>query len=293
MWHIYALRDPESLAVRYVGKTSKSLAQRLASHRIEAFRKTPTGNWVARFHRANWLRALYSEGKIPLAEILESGNDDADWCTAEKKWIQHFRAIGADLINGTDGGEGALGAKRTVETKIKASQRAKAQWAKLSAAEKQTAVTHLHTPESMAKRAASKSRWFEDPANIQQVSAYRAKFMAEHPAHKDAAKATLLAGVKKLWSDPELREAALINMRASAKKRRGANSPHAKLTDAAVQDIRKQALTPFKGMVMALARKYQVNKKLINLVIRRKIWVDTPDEPTPAAPTTPVESAPR
>jgi hypothetical protein len=41
-------------------------------------------------------------------EVIESGTGDA-WKDAECRWIAHFRANGAKLVNGTDGGDGIIG----------------------------------------------------------------------------------------------------------------------------------------------------------------------------------------
>lgn len=275
VWYIYTLSDPETHAVRYVGKTSHTLTKRLQSHKSEALRKRADGTWYARYYRVNWLRSIYLRGLIPVIQVVESGS--GDWQSAERRWIAHYRQSGADLINTTDGGEGAVGVKHSPETVRQRSFAAKAQWAALSESEKQQEVARLHTPEVRALRAHRIAEYWQKPEAHAKAAKYRKEAIANNPEALAAAKAALHRGVKRLWSDPDMREKAVARLRAQAK--RGAASPHAKLTEEAVQDIRRIARTPYKGMVMALARKYSVDKKLINLVIRRKIWVDTPDLP--------------
>lgn len=91
---IYALLDPRDERLRYVGITTKPLAERLEKHLREAKHAT--------HHRACWLRSL---GSVPLIRPLEE-TDDA---TRECYWIAHYRALGYDLTNSTDGGDGVTG----------------------------------------------------------------------------------------------------------------------------------------------------------------------------------------
>lgn len=97
--HIYALCDHLN-RVRYVGKTTKPVTQRLLKH----IQNAKAGE---RTHKGNWLRTCISEGYRPRVVILETvgGTGDKD----EQKWIAHFRQVGNDLVNATDGGEGTPG----------------------------------------------------------------------------------------------------------------------------------------------------------------------------------------
>jgi hypothetical protein len=134
-WTVYALRDPATGKVRYIGWTSKSLGSRLACHIHEA--STEIG---VHTHKVRWIRTLISCGARPLIEALESGTGDT-WSEAERKWIASFRAQGVDLTNGSDGGEGNLGYNASAETR-----------AKLSIANKGRKLNL--TPEQRAKRSA-------------------------------------------------------------------------------------------------------------------------------------------
>lgn len=97
-WSVYALIDPRTNAVRYVGWAFNP-KKRLGDHCAKAAKETN--------HKAAWLRLLRSLALAPVLTILETGA--GDWAAAERKWIAHHRAAGADLTNATDGGEGVVG----------------------------------------------------------------------------------------------------------------------------------------------------------------------------------------
>lgn len=94
---IYALLDPRDRQVRYVGMT-KNPAQRMARHLVEARRK-------GRTKRLEWVRSLVIAGVEP--EMIEVERT-SDWHEAEQFWIAYFRAMGADLVNGNEGGRCAV-----------------------------------------------------------------------------------------------------------------------------------------------------------------------------------------
>lgn len=92
---IYALTDPETGAIRYIGKSIRPY-QRLTNH----------CNEQARCHRTNWIRSLRSRGLRPALVILETLPPGADWQSAERRWIAHGREQGWPLTNSTSGGDG-------------------------------------------------------------------------------------------------------------------------------------------------------------------------------------------
>lgn len=100
--YIYALSEPETGAIRYVGKTSRSPAKRLAQH-ICRTSLTP------KRHSCRWIAGLVNRGLKPAMEVLEIVPDDGDWQAAERRWISYYRESGASLVNLTDGGEGVGG----------------------------------------------------------------------------------------------------------------------------------------------------------------------------------------
>lgn len=108
-WNVYVIKDPISLAIRYVGITFKDPEKRLAQHIDEAMRKSP------RTHKNNWIRSLLESGLRPVVECMESGEGDRK--EAERRWINHYRTMECPLVNATDGGEGLLGYRCSPETK--------------------------------------------------------------------------------------------------------------------------------------------------------------------------------
>lgn len=105
---IYVLKDPDSLDIRYVGKTVNSLISRLGQHIADTKRNKNN-------HRVNWIRKVISGGKIPIIEEI----DHCPWNESqgmETYYITYYRNKGCNLINETDGGEGTLGRKDSEET---------------------------------------------------------------------------------------------------------------------------------------------------------------------------------
>lgn len=112
-WTIYALSDPRTGLVRYVGKTFKAAALRLSDHLSEM-------RSGARTYKAQWLRGLLAVGERPRLSVLEMGDGDG-WAEAERRWIASMRATGAPLTNLTDGGDGTPGRQVTPETRARMS----------------------------------------------------------------------------------------------------------------------------------------------------------------------------
>lgn len=147
IWCIYALVDPNTELVRYIGWTYNA-EKRLKSHILTARR--------LKTHKGYWITSLLDSSQIPRMIILESG--DQDWEEAEKRWIAYHRSIGSPLTNATDGGEGTPGFYPSEETRQKMS------------------VSHTgmkQSPESISKtRAALIGRKFS-PEHIAALSAVR------------------------------------------------------------------------------------------------------------------------
>lgn len=105
---IYALVDPRTGFIRYVGKTSCPLNRRLAGHINDSLRR--------RFQvpRFRWIGRLLNAGLRP--EIVELEQCE-DWQDAEQFWISYLRFVGCDLLNATAGGDGTHGHRHKPETK--------------------------------------------------------------------------------------------------------------------------------------------------------------------------------
>lgn len=106
---IYILIDPRDMAVRYVGKTSGTLYNRLRQHI-----NNPKNDYVA-----TWIRSLIALGVKPIIEEIEciENSNDLDWQDRERFWIEEYRSRGCNLTNLDSGGNG--GKQRSEETRKK------------------------------------------------------------------------------------------------------------------------------------------------------------------------------
>jgi predicted DNA-binding protein (UPF0251 family) len=102
MTKLYILSDGDG-PVRYVGKTSQSLARRLSSHRSTASRRDD--------YRARWVRSAKNI-RIDLVDEVQG-----DGCVEEIALIASLKLLGARLTNHTAGGEGALGRSLSTESR--------------------------------------------------------------------------------------------------------------------------------------------------------------------------------
>lgn len=105
---IYALCDPDTEMVRYVGKADCPKTRYY--HHLKDKHKT---------YKVNWIKKLQSEGKTPLLKILQEVEISL-WEESEKKWVDHYRLlVGKKLTNITEGG---IGPPMTEKTRAKISK---------------------------------------------------------------------------------------------------------------------------------------------------------------------------
>ena len=100
MTHIYALIDPETAQMRYVGKSNDPI-RRLGRHLSTARMDTKIGN--KKFEK--WLLELVARGHRPGIVVLET-IEHIRWKDAERYWISQLRAAGFALLNVHPGGAG-------------------------------------------------------------------------------------------------------------------------------------------------------------------------------------------
>lgn len=108
---IYLLKHPETNEIKYVGKTTKSLNDRLKDH-LSAKNKS---------HKTSWFLSLKKLGLIPIIELIEEVNN-SNWQDREIYWIDFYLKQGYNLCNHTKGGDGRNGEKFSEETKKKMSE---------------------------------------------------------------------------------------------------------------------------------------------------------------------------
>jgi hypothetical protein len=117
---IYGLCEPGKpciRTVRYVGYTKHEPEKRLTSHLCEAQHENTC-------HRHRWLRKLKRQGLRPSIVVLEIIVSPLAWKAREKHWIAKLRKTN-NLVNTTEGGEGLVGAPRSLYKRIGRKQRGK------------------------------------------------------------------------------------------------------------------------------------------------------------------------
>jgi group I intron endonuclease len=110
---VYLLSDPKTEEPRYVGVTV-NLKNRIRDHKKDK----------RKCYRTNWIQSLKKENLSPLVKVLEEV-DDKDRDIAERFWIAFFRERFDNLVNATDGGDGALNPSPEVREKIASGHRGK------------------------------------------------------------------------------------------------------------------------------------------------------------------------
>ena len=86
---IYALCDPETREVRYVGQTVHRPEARMLGHLASA-------RYSRTLKAARWIRSLPCE---PLVRVLERDVPRADLAAREREWIRTMKRRGAKLVN--------------------------------------------------------------------------------------------------------------------------------------------------------------------------------------------------
>lgn len=154
---IYALLDPRTREIRYIGKTDK-LAARLRLH-IRTRENT---------YKSHWIQSLVAKGLRPIMQIIDKVYVH-EWQAAEAAYIIFFKEQGCNLTNATPGGDG-LGSgqdnpqfRKPRTPEVKAKIRAKLMGhgvsaetrARMSAGIKGKCKGRKHSPEARARMSAA------------------------------------------------------------------------------------------------------------------------------------------
>lgn len=98
--YIYALKDPDTKEVRYIGETC-NMAHRYAGHLGKS-----DGT-----DKCKWIQCLKSNGKLPVMDVVEVTTRDKKR-EREEYWIAYFKGAGFSLLNSENWGGGREGAGR-------------------------------------------------------------------------------------------------------------------------------------------------------------------------------------
>lgn len=112
---IYALIDPRTMLINYVGKTENGCKRRYHRHLWE--RDQEAYQTLCK----KWLRDLKMAGFDPIIHMLDATCTRAELATEERWWIAYGRALSWPLTNMTHGGDGVSGRKLTDEQKARIS----------------------------------------------------------------------------------------------------------------------------------------------------------------------------
>ena len=118
-WVIYGLMSKNDSEIRYVGKTTKRVYDRLANHKNDA-KRSPKPR-----HLLHWMKMVGVENvTYVILEKCPIGNKDY-LSYAERYWISSLKEMGKNLTNHTDGGEGTSGYRWSDESRKRLSESAK------------------------------------------------------------------------------------------------------------------------------------------------------------------------
>lgn len=90
---IYTIIDPSTEEVRYVGRTSIPLNERLNKH----LSKARHGNHLCKFHA--WTKEMLEAGKRPIIKALDVINSSDDAIKLEALYIKEFASGNFPLLN--------------------------------------------------------------------------------------------------------------------------------------------------------------------------------------------------
>lgn len=112
---IYALHDPDTYEIRYIGQTICKKPEKRFQQHICAAKKG------SRAYSGRWINSLLKRDKRPIFNILSAAKDRVELNNLETQLIKTLKENGIRLTNANDGGQftGKKGWKHTDEAKKK------------------------------------------------------------------------------------------------------------------------------------------------------------------------------
>jgi transposase len=142
---VYGLASSHDDVIRYIGQTSVGLETRRKWH------LSWTINERDKSRRTAWIKSVLRDGHDLKIITVEQ---DATLHEAEIRWIAHYRGLGADLVNLTNGGDGGIGVPKTEEHKARISAAhtgSKKPWTSIRNSAGKGKPGHPSTPETNRK----------------------------------------------------------------------------------------------------------------------------------------------
>lgn len=207
---VYALKDPRTDAVRYVGITAKTrLVRRVKEHLRRA------ASPKRKVHSARWLHSLLVVGLMPLVLILEHC-PIAKAVSAETRWIRKLKRKGAALTNHTDTGT-IVGYKLTPQDRAKLSKALTGRAKSAEHRQKLAAARRGKIASAATKLKMSKAR-----LGVKRSNGFGAKISKIHFGRKrpTTAKAKMRLAWRARKADPAKFEAYREKLRRGWKRRR-------------------------------------------------------------------------
>lgn len=211
---IYGLRDPITMEIRYVGKSSCGLT-RPKTHCCPSLLKK------AKTHVRNWIVSLLEKGLRPNIVVLQRVTTEHEANDAERFWISIGReALGTRLTNHTAGGDGVLGFRHSTKTKQRLREARIASWKNpeirtrvvaaqqigkrspdVRRAARERSIIQMASQEMRNRLSEATRRALADPVVAERIySARRAAF--SDPEYRR--KRSLIA--KDIWARPDVKE---------------------------------------------------------------------------------------
>lgn len=106
--YLYALAEPDTGEIRYIGKTEDTVKRRLSKHMAPSSLRR-------KCHRTDWISSLKKRGMKPALIVLAEAELSEHLAAEEVAMIAFCRSVGFRLVNNTDGGEGASGFRHSAE----------------------------------------------------------------------------------------------------------------------------------------------------------------------------------
>jgi len=111
--YIYALLDPRTQEVRYVGKSIDPPKRYLRHYKSDELK--------AQTYKARWLRGLKAKG-LKADQVILQKIPNSEWEVAEQELIAYYKGIGCRITNATPGGDGrCAGFTHSAKTRAKMS----------------------------------------------------------------------------------------------------------------------------------------------------------------------------